>query len=82
MSEIVHLERNDYWKLLIKIKTEYTNLVNLSGGQFDVMYFTEFIKNECGIKVHLAEGAQHYMGTYTITDEEKYFMCILKYGIK
>lgn len=82
-------KRDQYWRMLRTAKAEYdesqkTNFVQPPhhekyGGDTSMNSFYYFMQNTYGVKMGLT-GSKEITGEYTIVDEKKYTMFLLKYG--
>ena len=69
-------KRWDYWASLKLIRKEYIAIS--SDGQFDAYDFEDYIEKQYGIKMNLGDG--NITDGYTIMDEKKYLLFLLKFN--
>lgn len=66
-----------YWQRLRLARNEYANETNNRSAVFETDGFSQWMNNKYGIQLEFVDGG--ISGAYTVTDEKKLMMFLLKY---
>lgn len=69
-----------YWKMLRNAKNEFLDLTGQECAEYDILdgAFYHHLEKNYGLAVELIDG--HIAGEYSVIDEKKYLLFLLKFG--
>jgi hypothetical protein len=77
LNTVVAPDKYEYWTMLRKIRTEFANdNANLSIVD---KQFTDYLEEQWGIKLRIDLDTGGVTSDYTVVDETKYMLAILKF---
>ena len=73
-------KRDKYWSMIKAARADYMNLMNEAQAEYDTDAgaFYYYLQQNYGLKMELIDGK--ITSNYTIVDEKKYSMFLLKYA--
>jgi hypothetical protein len=73
-------KRDGYWRMLYKARREFTNLTQQAAAEYDTdpSKFFYYLKQNYGLHVVTVDGK--ITGDYTVIDEKKYLLFLMKFG--
>lgn len=73
-------KRNKYWQMLRSAKNDFLKLTDQASIEYDIGEgaFYYYLQQNYGLKVELIDGK--ISGEYTIVDDKKYTIFLLKFG--
>jgi hypothetical protein len=77
LNTIVAPDKYKFWTMLRRIRDEYAgDNANLTVVDVD---FKTYLENKWGLRIHIDEATGGVMADYTIIDEGKYMLALLKF---
>ena len=73
-------KRNRYWSMLRRARQDWLRLTEQAAIEYDLgeSAFYYYLQQNYGLKVELIDGK--IAGDYTVVDDKKYMIFLLKYG--
>ena len=72
-------KRHYYWAMLRQANDDFKKIVSPKKYGSNVYAFSYYLQDIYGLRPEL-DGSGNYTGDYTILDEKKYLLFLLKYG--
>jgi hypothetical protein len=76
---VLRNKRDQYWAMLRRAREDFKKIVSPKKYGPDPYAFSHYLQDIYGIRPEL-DGYSNYTGDYTILDEKKYLLFLLKYG--
>lgn len=70
--------RNNYWARIRKARTAWEGARHRPSKDSSLLYFYNWLEAEYGVRVHTDGG--YLTEHFTVTDEQKYALFLLKFG--
>ena len=71
--------RQEWWRILRKLKDEYGDLLDAVQGQFDMDSFDTYVVRNYGVKI-MYDKQGNIEGFYEIADKNKHLLFLMRYG--
>ena len=78
LNAVVAPDKYEYWRMLRNIRDEYAgDNANLTIVDVD---FKTYLEDRWGFRIHIDEKTGGVMADYTVVDEAKYMLALLKFA--